>query len=66
MPYEDWLTAWTAGAARAGGQADERGRLAPDLQADLVVLDGPLDPRRPPQVAETWVAGRSAYTRTTP
>lgn len=66
LPYEDWLAAWTAGAARAGGQAGERGRLAAGLQADLVVLDGPLDPRRPPQVAETWVAGRLAYTRTTP
>lgn len=62
LPYEDWLAAWTDGAARAGGQADERGRLAPGLQADLVVLDGPLDPRRPPRVAETWVAGQPAYT----
>jgi predicted amidohydrolase YtcJ len=63
LPYEDWLHAYTAGAAFAGGQEDERGRLAPGLQADLVVLDGPLDARRPPTVDETWVAGARVFTR---
>jgi predicted amidohydrolase YtcJ len=62
LPYESWLRAYTAGAAFAGGQEHERGRLAPGLVADLVVLDGPLDPTDPPIVAETWVAGTRAFT----
>ena len=57
LPYETWLHAYTAGAAFAGGQEHERGRLAPGLHADLVVLDGPLDAERPPRIAETWVDG---------
>jgi predicted amidohydrolase YtcJ len=57
VPYETWLYAYTAGAAFAGGQEHERGRLAPGLQADLVLLDGPLDAGCPPRVAETWVDG---------
>lgn len=61
LPYEEWLRAYTAGAAYAGGQEDVRGRLAPGLQADLVVLDGPLDATDPPAVAETWVAGRRVF-----
>jgi hypothetical protein len=62
VPYEDWLRAYTAGAAYAGGQEYERGRIAPGLRADLVVLDGELDAERPPRVAETWVAGRLAWS----
>jgi predicted amidohydrolase YtcJ len=61
LPYETWLHAYTAGAAFAGGQEHERGRLAPGLQADLVVLDGALDAERPPHVAETWVDGRRVF-----
>lgn len=62
LGYERWLEAYTAGAADAGGQGDERGRLAPGLRADLVVLDGPLDPESPPTVAETWVGGRRVFS----
>ncbi|MGA8726500.1 MAG: amidohydrolase [Acidimicrobiales bacterium] len=61
VPYEDWLRAYTAGAAHAGGQESERGRLAPGLRADLVVLAGPLDAGDPPGVAETWVAGARVF-----
>jgi predicted amidohydrolase YtcJ len=61
VPYEDWLRAYTAGAAYAGGQEHERGRLAPGLRADLVVLDGALDAEHPPSVAETWAAGERVY-----
>jgi len=63
LAYEDWLRAYTAGAAFAGGQEDERGRLATGLQADLVLLDGPLDASDPPNVAETWVAGVRVFER---
>jgi hypothetical protein len=62
LRYETWLRAYTADAAFAGGQEHERGRLASGLQADLVVLDGPLDPQVPPQIAETWVAGARVFT----
>ncbi len=63
LPYKDWLYAYTAGAAYAGGQEHERGRLGPGLRADLVVLDGALDAQHPPRVAETWVAGNRVFIR---
>jgi predicted amidohydrolase YtcJ len=61
LAYEEWLRAYTAGAAWAGGQEYERGRLAPGLRADLVLLAGALDPEHPPHVAETWVAGQRVF-----
>lgn len=61
LGYLDWLRAYTAGAAFAGGQEAERGSIAPGKRADLVVLDGDLDAERPPRVARTWVAGELAY-----
>lgn len=61
LGYPDWLRAWTAGAAFAGGQEGERGSLTPGKRADLVVLEGELDPLHPPRVAETWVAGRRVH-----
>ena len=61
VPYEEWLRAYTAGAAYAGGQEHERGTLSPGKRADLVVLDGPLDPEHPPRVVETWVEGERVY-----
>ena len=61
LDYLTWLEAWTAGAAFAGGQEGERGRLDPGLRADLVVLDGGLDLADPPRVAQTWVAGRLVH-----
>jgi predicted amidohydrolase YtcJ len=62
LPYEAWLHAYTAGAAYAGGQEHERGRLVPGFQADLVVLRGALDAEHPPRVDETWVAGERVFT----
>ncbi len=61
VDYLSWLRAWTAGAAFAGGQEGERGRLLPGLRADLVLLEGALDPEHPPRVSETWVAGACAW-----
>ncbi len=61
LSYEDWLRAYTAGAAYAGGQEHERGTLSPGKRADLVILDGQLDPDNPPRVAQTWVAGQLVY-----
>jgi predicted amidohydrolase YtcJ len=63
VSVDDWLEAYTAGAAYAGGQEDERGRLAPGLRADLVVLDLDADPM---QVVETWVAGERVHARGAP
>ncbi|HEY3239399.1 MAG TPA: amidohydrolase family protein, partial [Acidimicrobiia bacterium] len=61
LGYGEWLRAWTAGSAYAGGQEDERGRLIPGARADLVILNGDLDPDDPPTVAQTWVAGRRLH-----
>ena len=61
VDFPSWLKAYTAGAALAGGQEHERGTIAPGLRADLVVLEGELDPKNPPRVAETWVAGQQVY-----
>ena len=61
LAYEDWLAAYTAGAAFAGGQEHERGTLTPGKRADLVVLEGELYPANPPRVAQTWVGGELAY-----
>jgi cysteine desulfurase len=44
-----------------GGQENERGTLTPGKRADLVVLEGALDPEHPPRVAQTWVGGELAY-----
>jgi predicted amidohydrolase YtcJ len=61
IDYADWLRAYTSGAAYAGGQEHERGTLTPGKRADLVVLDGDLDPLHPPRVAQTWIAGERVY-----
>lgn len=63
LPFEDWLRAYTIGAAYAGGQEGERGSITAGKRADLVVLDGSLDASTPPAVIETWVAGRRVYER---
>jgi hypothetical protein len=70
VPFDNWLHAYTAGAAWAGGQEHERGRLAPGLQADLVMLDldgGERDGHgvTAPTVVETWVRGEQVYRRDT-
>jgi predicted amidohydrolase YtcJ len=61
LGYEEWLRAYTAGAAYAGGQEHERGSITPGKRADLVVLDGDLDAENPPRVVETWVGGQRVY-----
>ena len=61
IDYEGWLRLYSAGAAYAGGQEHERGTLTPGKRADLVVLEGPLDPEHPPRVVETWVGGVRAF-----
>jgi len=64
VSYEDWLRAYTAGAAYAGGQEKERGSLVAGLRADLVVLDGELNADDPPVVAQTWIGGRLVHRST--
>jgi predicted amidohydrolase YtcJ len=63
IPFEEWLRLYTYGAALAGGQQDERGRLLPGLRADLVVIDGEPDAGRPVGVAQTWRGGELVYER---
>ena len=58
VPFDDWLVAYTRGAAYAGGQERERGMLAPGLRADLVVLDRDGNAAA---VRETWVAGERVF-----
>ena len=58
VPFEDWLAAYTRGAAFAGGQEQERGSLTPGTRADLVVLDradaGAV-------VEATWIGGECVF-----
>jgi predicted amidohydrolase YtcJ len=61
MPFEQWLWMYTAGAAYAGGQENERGMLKKGMVADLVILEGDLDQEKPPFVAETWAGGEKVY-----
>jgi len=61
IDYVEWLRAYTAGAAWAGGQEEERGSLTPGKRADMIVLEGELDPMDPPLVKETWVAGECVF-----
>jgi predicted amidohydrolase YtcJ len=61
VPFDEWLRAYTIGAAWAGGQEAERGSLTPGKRADLVVLEGALDAEDPPRVVETWVAGERVF-----
>lgn len=61
LPFEEWLRMYTAGGAWAGGQENERGMIREGLVADLVVLEGELDPAHPPCVVETWRNGEQVY-----
>jgi predicted amidohydrolase YtcJ len=63
VALEDWLRAYTLGAATAGGQLAERGTLRTGKRADLVILDGELDGATAPPVWATWVAGELAFSR---
>ena len=49
----------------AGNGAEALDTLA-QVRADLVILDGPLDPHNPPRVVETWVAGNCVFPTPTP
>ena len=60
VPFEDWLYAYTMGAARAGGQDRERGSLTPGKRADLVILDLDAPGGR---VEETWIGGERVFAR---
>ena len=62
MSVTQALEAYTIGAARAAGFADERGSLEAGKLADLVVLSANPVESRPDdlasiQVVETWVGG---------
>lgn len=63
LPFETWLSFYTAGAAYVGGLENERGTLRKGLVADMVVLEGSLDPDDPPRVKETWKGGEKVFAR---
>jgi predicted amidohydrolase YtcJ len=60
VPFDDWLAAYTRGAAHAGGQERERGSITPGKRADFVVLDRA---EVGAQVLETWIGGTRVFTR---
>jgi predicted amidohydrolase YtcJ len=63
VPFDDWIAAYTAGAAFAGGQEHERGSLTVGKRADLVILDqADGEESSAVRVCETWVAGRRVYS----
>lgn len=64
---EEALEAFTIGAARAMGLAEETGSLTPGKSADFVILDRDVIAGDPEEiiagrVVETWFAGRQVYT----
>jgi len=61
VAFEDWLHAYTAGAAYAGGQEAERGSLEVGKLADFVILEGQLGPDPRVTVAQTWRGGRLVF-----
>jgi predicted amidohydrolase YtcJ len=63
LSFEKWLWMYTAGAAYVGGLENERGMLKTGLVADMVILEGELDPENPPVVSETWKTGKKVYSR---
>lgn len=63
LPFEKWLWMYTAGAAHAGGLENERGMLKKGLVADMVILEGELNPEDPPFVVETWKNGKKVHSK---
>ncbi|WP_458317474.1 amidohydrolase [Mycolicibacterium brisbanense] len=68
LTRRDALVAGTAGSAYASRQESVRGSLSPGLEADLVVLEGPLsnvadDDLHTVRVAQTYVNGQLAFER---
>jgi len=61
VPVADWLRAYTAGAAFAGGQEHERGSLRPGLRADLVELAPTSTGAAPFRGTATWIDGRRGF-----
>jgi predicted amidohydrolase YtcJ len=61
VPMEDWLRAYTIGAALAGGQERERGSITPGKRADFVVLEPAPGRDEPFRVASTWVLGACVH-----
>jgi predicted amidohydrolase YtcJ len=62
LDYEEWIRAYTLGAAYAGRQEGERGSLTPGKRADLVVVDGEIALEGVLRVQETWVGGELAFS----
>ncbi len=68
LPLEDVLDAWTAGSAYASFEEERKGRLAPGMLADLVVLSmdvfaAPVEKVKDFEVETTVFDGRVVYSR---
>lgn len=66
LDVERALGVYTHGSAHATGEADVKGRLAPGMLADFVVLDADVSRVAPDEIAavgvrSTWVGGECVY-----
>ncbi len=68
LTIDEAIEAYTAGSAYAEFAERDKGRLAPGMLADFIVLDRDLTRVAPPEllkarVLETWVGGRRVFAR---
>ncbi len=68
LTLDEAIEAYTAGSAYAEFAERDKGRLAPGMLADFVVLDRDITRAAPPEllqtrVLETWLGGRQVFHR---
>ena len=68
LTIDEAIAAYTAGSAYAESAERDKGRLAPGMLADFVVLDRDITRAAPPdllkaRVLETWLGGRRVFLR---
>ncbi len=68
LTLDEAIEAYTAGSAYGEFAERDKGRLAPGMLADFIVLDRDISKLPPPEllkarVLETWVGGRRVFTR---
>lgn len=68
LTVDEAIAAYTSGSAYAEFAERDKGRLAPGMLADFIVLDRDLSRAAPPEllktrVLETWLGGKQVYAR---